>query len=235
MRLMRWCSILSKYPIITYNNFFYSRENSSRKFQQLFSLLTSIPFLFTKKSLITPYSVIVADSMTFLDILFVKLSKFSSGMSDFFPLPYTRSVCGLTETSKVKPFSSCQTIFLIIWMLLSNLSLRKPARVSLLFRVSSFTHLWCFQALELFKVYFFTILCSDDRLVPVCSAIFLGAKCVWGWSSCNQTNTSIKSIFSFVETILGCPKLFLLSISCKRYTHFELVVIDEPVTVKSVM
>ena len=46
-------------------------------------------------------------------------------------------VLRLTRTSRMKSFSSCQTVFSIIRMLLSDLSQRGPARVSLLFRVFS--------------------------------------------------------------------------------------------------
>ena len=42
-----------------------------------------------KKGLVTPYHEIAEDTMSFLDTLFVKLSKFLSGISDFFPYPYT--------------------------------------------------------------------------------------------------------------------------------------------------
>ena len=113
--------------------FFFSSASDANGF----SLLTLIPLLFTKKSLVTPYHKIAADTMTFLDILFVKLSKFSSGVSDFFPLPYKRSLYRLTGTSRAKSSSSCQTDFLIIRMLFSNLSLREPARVYQLFRIPS--------------------------------------------------------------------------------------------------
>ena len=36
--------------------------------------------------------------------------------------------------------------------------------------------------------------------------------CVWGWSSCKQTNSFIKFTFSSVETVLGHPELCLLFI-----------------------
>ena len=68
-----------------------------------------------------------------------------------------------------------------------------------------------FQALELLKASFFTILCIDDLLIPVCLVIFLGAKCEWGHSFYEQTNSSIKSIFSSVETVLGHPEPCFLS------------------------
>ena len=106
-------------------------------------------------------------------------------------------------------FLSCQTVLSIIRMLFSNLSLREPARVSLLFRVPS---LICgvFKRLNCLRFLLFTILRIDDQLIRVFSAIFLGAKCVWGRSSCEQTNSSIKSMFSSVETVLGRPDPCLL-------------------------
>lgn len=102
--------------------------------------------------------------------------------------------------------------FFIIWSLLSNLSLREPAHVSLLIYVLSLisdvfkrlNYLWGF----------FYILRIDDRLISVCLAIFLGAKGVWwGLSSFEQTKSSIKSMFSFVEAVLGYadPCLLLLN------------------------
>ena len=70
---------------------------------------------------------------------------------------------------------------------------------------SPFTNLWwCFKALELFQVSFFTILCIVDRLILICLVFFLGAKCVLGRFSCDQTNLSIKSMFSSIETALAC-------------------------------
>ena len=64
-----------------------------------------------KKGLVTPNHEIAVDAMTVLDILFVKLSKFSSGISDFFSLSYTQSFCRFVGASRVKSFSSCQTVF----------------------------------------------------------------------------------------------------------------------------
>ena len=95
-------------------------------------------------------------------------------------------------------------------MLLSNLSLREPAPVSLLFQVPS---LICgvFKCWDCVRFLFFTFPCIDGQLIPFCSAIFLGAKCVWGRSSCEQTRSFIKSMFSSIETILGCPEPCLLS------------------------
>ena len=63
-----------------------------------------------------------------LDILLIEISKFPSGISDLFSSTYTRTFCRLTGTSRVKSFSSWQTVFSIIRMLFSNLSLKEPAR-----------------------------------------------------------------------------------------------------------
>ena len=97
---MRWRSILSKYPIIVFNNFSYSRHNSLRKSWQESSLLILISFLFAL--LVTPYNEIEVDTMTFFDILFVELSKLSSRISDFFPLPfiYLIFICALFIVDK---------------------------------------------------------------------------------------------------------------------------------------
>ena len=92
--------------------------------------------------------------MTVLDILFVKLSEFSSGISDFFSLSYTQSFCRLVGASRVKSFSSCQTVFFyqtdITFKPFSKGSSAGFSSVS-----NPFTHLWCFQAFESFNVYFF--------------------------------------------------------------------------------
>ena len=120
-----------------------------------------------KKRLVTPYHEIAADTMTFLNILFVELSKFSLGMSDFFPLPYTRSSCRLAGTSRVKSFSSCQTVFLIKQMLLPNLSQRDSTRVSLLIRVPWL--IWgVFKCLNCLRFLIFNTLRIDGRLILVC-------------------------------------------------------------------
>ena len=69
-----------------------------------------------------PYQEIAAESVTFLDILFVEANKFSSGTSDYFLFPYTLAFCKLTGTSRVKSFSSCHTFFSIMRVLRSNFS-----------------------------------------------------------------------------------------------------------------
>ena len=100
-------------------------------------------------------------------------------------------------------------------------SFSKGASASFSSVSSPFTHLWCFQALQLFKVSFFTIFHIDDRLIPVCLAIFLGAKCVWGCSCCEQTNSSIKFTFSSIEIFLGCPDICFLSIEPVSLNFFK--------------
>ena len=66
-----------------------------------------------------------------------------------------------------------------------------------------------------------TILRFDDRLIPVFSAISFGTKCVWGRCSYEQTNCSIKSMFSSVETVLGRPVPYLLSIEQVSLNFFN--------------
>ena len=122
---MRWRFILSKYPIITFNNLFYSRKQFLTQISTIIFFINRVTIVtYKKKGLITLYHEIAADTMTFLDVLFVELKKFSSGISDFFPLPHTRSFYRSAGTARVKSFSSCQTVFSFIRMLLSNLSLR---------------------------------------------------------------------------------------------------------------
>ena len=86
---MIWRSILSRYPTIMFNNFFYSRK-------QLFAQMSTIVFFVNcdtiviyKKGLVTPYHEIPVNTMNFFYIFLVKQRKFSSGISDFFPLSYT--------------------------------------------------------------------------------------------------------------------------------------------------
>ena len=149
---------------------------------------------FTKKSLFPKYHEIAVDTMIFLDILFVELGKFSTRISDFFSFPYTRSFCRLTGTSRVESFSFFQTVYFynadVTFKSFSTWASASFSSVS-----SPFNHL-C-------KLH------NDDRLILVCSESFLGAKWVWGHSSCKQTNSSIKSIFS---SALGRPDLCLLSL-----------------------
>lgn len=89
---------------------------------------------------------------------------------------------------------------------------KRSELVFLLFRVPSlncgvFKWLNCLSFL-----FFFTILRIDVRLILVYSVIFLSAKCVWSRFFCKQTNSSIKSTFSSVETVLGCPASCLLHV-----------------------
>ena len=79
-----------------------------------------------------------------------------------------------------------------------------------------FIHLWCFQALQLFKIsFFFTIPYIDEQL------IFLGAKCVWNHSSCEQTSSSIESMIASLEAVLDRPKSFLLFIELFSLNFFN--------------
>ena len=92
-------------------------------FTIIFSIYFSIIFIHKKKNgFVAPYQEIAAESVTFLDILFVEANKFSSGTSDYFPFPYTLAFCKLTGTSRVKSFSSCHTFFSIMRVLRSNFS-----------------------------------------------------------------------------------------------------------------
>ena len=47
-------------------------------------------------------------------------------------------------------------------------SFAKEASLGFSLASGSFTHFWYFQVPELFKVSFFTILPTDDQLIPVC-------------------------------------------------------------------
>ena len=178
VKSMRWRAILAYIQSTCLTAFCISAGNNSlRKFWQKFSL-TLIILLFTKNGLVTPYHEIPANTMTFFWHLVCRTKYIFIRDIWFLSLPQTWSFFRLTGTSRVKSFSSCQNVFYsIIRMLLSNLSLRKPVRVSLLFQVPS---LICgvLKCLNCLRFLFFIILRIDDRLIPVWSAIFLGAKCV---------------------------------------------------------
>ena len=134
--------------------------------------------IYKKKGLVTPCHEMAADTVTFLDIFFVELSKFLSQIDKNF-----RSEIFFTLRNN---FSDHMDVIFK--------SLSKRASAGGFSSVSgSFIHLWCFQALELFKVSFFRHSPWRWPIDSVCLTIFLGAKCVWGRSSCEQANSSIKS------------------------------------------
>ena len=59
-------------------------------FTIIFSIYFSIIFIHKKKNgFVAPYQEIAAETMTFLDVLFVDANQFLSGTSDFFLFPYT--------------------------------------------------------------------------------------------------------------------------------------------------
>ena len=126
----------------------------------------------------------------------------------------------------MKSFSSCQNVFFDHTDVTFK-SFSKKASAGFFSVSSPFTRLWCFQVLNCLRFLFFTILRIDDRLIPVCSAIFLGAKCVWGGSSFEQTNSSIKSLSFSVETVLGCPEPCLLSIELDSLNFFNRCLTEE--------
>ena len=108
---MRWRSILSKYPIIRLSNFFYSTKQLLTQMSTIVFFVNFDTIVIYKKCLVRPYHEMAVDTMTFLDIFFVELSKFLSGIYDFFPLPYTRSFCGLAGSSRVKCFHPVNPFF----------------------------------------------------------------------------------------------------------------------------
>ena len=164
---------------------------------------------------------VARETINFLDILFVDANKFWSGTWDFFPFRYTRSFCKLNGTSRVKSFSSCDTVFSIMWLLRSNFPANAMARAYLLLRHSSFI-LGFFTLLNWWKYLLFIILLIDEQLIPVCSAILRGARCACGASSCEEITSSVKSVFSSIVTDLGGPEpsfLFMVPLSLKRFKN----------------
>ena len=161
---MRWRYILSKYPIIRFNNFFYSTKQLLTQMSTIVFFVNFDTVVIYKKGLVTPYHEMTVDTMFFWTSFFVKLSKFLSGIYDFIPLPYTGSFCGLTGTSRVNSFFDHTDV--------AFKSFSKGASAGFSFISSPFTHLWHFPVLELFKVSSFTIFRIDDQLIPVCLIIF---------------------------------------------------------------
>ena len=153
---MWWRPILSKYQIITFHNFFYRRKVLLTRMSAINFFVNFDTIAIYTKNLVTAYHKMVVDIMTFTDILFVELSTFSSEISHFFPLPYRRSFCRMTERSRLKSFSSYKNRFLVIRMLLSKLVLREPCRFLFCFE---FLHSsGVFKCLNCLRFLFFLIL-----------------------------------------------------------------------------
>ena len=105
----RWDSASSWANIqITFNKFFYSRKQLLMQMPSVVFFANFDTIIIYKKTFGYTIPWNRSGYYDFLDILFVDLSKFSSRISDFFPLPYTRSFRRLTG---VTSFSSCQTVF----------------------------------------------------------------------------------------------------------------------------
>ena len=84
-------------------------------------------------------------------------------------------------------------------------------------------HFRNFYIFELTKVPFFIILLIDKWLIPVCSTILRGPRCVCRVSSCGQISSSVKLVFSSVATDLGWPEpyfLFMVPLSLKCFKSF---------------
>ena len=136
----------------------------------------------------------------------------------FFSFPYTQSFCKLTETSRVKSFSSCHTIFSIMQVLSSNFELMLWRKH--IFYCDTHDSFWEFLPFWIEKSFFFIILLIKERLIPVCLVILWGPKRVYRPSSCGQISSLIKSVFSSVVTDLGRPEpssLFMVPLSLKRF------------------
>ena len=91
---------------------------------------------------------------------------------NFFPFPYTWSFCKLSYY-----VSSYHTIFSIMPVLRSNFSANAMAREYLLLRHPSFSS-GVFTFLNWQKFLLFIILLIDERLIPVFSGVWRGARCV---------------------------------------------------------
>ena len=99
--------------------------------------------------------------------------------------PVKLTFCKLTWTSRVKSSSSYHTVFSIMRVLRSNFSVHAMAWAYLLLRHPSFIYGF-FTLLIWQKFRLFIILLIDERLIPVCSVILRGARCVSRVSSCEK-------------------------------------------------
>ena len=105
----------------------------------------------------------------------------------------------------------------------SNFSANAMARAYLLLRHPSFIS-GVFTLLNWQKFLLFIILLIDEQLIPVCSAILRGPRCVYGASSCKQISSSINLVFSSVVTGLGRPEpsfLLMMPLSLKHLKVFS--------------
>ena len=128
-------------------------------------------------------------------------------------LSFTKYTIVQVWNFKSEIFFNLSNVFLIMRIILSNLSPEEPAQVSLPFLVLS---LICgvFKCLNYLRFIFFIILRFDDRLIAVCSVIFLGAKCVWGRCSCDPTFLSNHSHKKQKDSLETWAVLIEISILC---------------------
>ena len=172
MGSMTWPSILRKYPIVTFNNFLYSRK-------QLFNVGNSFlcklwyHYYLYQKGLVTPDHEIAAYTMTNTYVCVSGGKKYSffgkfgelffleTPVLRFALLPYYRRFISFTIYTIILHIDRNFESEIFYLANLSDLSLREPARDSFVSGPS--THLRCFQSLELCKVFFtpFNILMTD--------------------------------------------------------------------------
>ena len=133
VRSMRWRSI-----------FCYSRK------ELLTQMLPIVGY-----TMVIPCREIKVDTMTFLDIWFIELSKFSSRKSDFFFFTRYATVLEIYRKFESEIFFVLPNHFFdhtdVTFKYFS-----KGGSVAFSSVSSPLTHLWCFQALELLKVLFFS-------------------------------------------------------------------------------
>ena len=173
-----------------------------------------------KKGFIVPYHAKQAETITFMDCLFVRWKRHLLSTSLLLPCTYTQLFCGLRGTSKVKSFSSHQTHLSMFLKFMLIRSAKAPALSVLLSHVPSLI-CWVFKHLNCFKPFLFSILLTDERLIPVCSLISLGDIWFPGLSSCEHIKSSTISSFSAVVAVRGLPKPGLLSINPFSLNQFK--------------
>ena len=96
---MRWHSIFSKYTIIAFNKFIYRRKQLLTQTLAVVSFVNSDTIVIYKKSYGCTISLNPSTYHNIFGYLVCWINKFSSGISDLFPLPYTRSFCRLKKKS----------------------------------------------------------------------------------------------------------------------------------------
>ena len=202
---MIWHSNLSKYPIITFKNFFYSRKELLTQMPAIVFFVNFDTIVIYKKRLLHHTMKLQQIQWLFWTSCLLNYVNFHQGylISFFFFYHIHDRPADWQELQEWNFFILPNRFF----------DHTDVSSVS-----SPFPHLWCFQAPELLRFLFFTILHIDDQLIHVCLTTFLDAKCVcmrpiFLWA--NQL------FYQIDVTVLGRPEPCLLSIEPVSLNFFN--------------